>query len=160
MAAGGKSETFERRFMDSVGKPIEFEGGLVHAIYRRELEPGTLIEVEFERARERPAQGLELRVDEGLLRRRDAAERGRTLRLWAAEQRETRIEYSVKVPTRLHVWNVWLDERGEEPAVEAWRAWSGMRLEEDGDGVLLRCSGNPDAASFDDLVARLRFGSA
>jgi hypothetical protein len=160
VAASGESETFERRFMDSVGKPIEFEGELVHAIYRRELEPGTLIAVEFARARERPAQGLELRVDDGLLRRRESGERGRSLRLWASEQREARLEYSVKAPTRLHVWNVWLDERGEEPAAEAWRAWSGMRLEEEGDGVLLRCSGNPEAPSFDDLVVRLRFGSA
>ncbi len=158
MAAAEESETFERRFLDSVGKPIEFDGSLVHAIYRRELEPGTLIAVEFERARPEPAQGLELRVDEGLLRWHEGETRAREMRIWADEQRSARIEHVTRAPTRLHVWNVWRDERGKAPVVEAWRAWSGMRVEDEGDGVLLRCSGNADAASFDDLVARLRFG--
>lgn len=160
MAAREESETFERRFLDSVGKPIDFEGEPVHAIYRRELEPGTLIEVELVRARQQPEQGLELRIDDGLLRWREAEKRGRSFQLWAGELREASMELVTRAPTRLHVWNVWREGEADDAAVEAWKAWSGMRIEEVSGGVALRCSGNAEAADFGDLIVRLTFRGA
>jgi hypothetical protein len=63
------------------------------------------------------------------------------------------------------IWNIWLDThkgtRSYEPesydTVQAWWAWSGMRIEDSDDGVVLRCSGSYDGPNFDDLAVQIRF---
>lgn len=53
MMAGATGDTapvakrFDERWRETKGEPFEFEGQLVHQIYRRQIEPRTLIDVEI-----------------------------------------------------------------------------------------------------------------
>jgi len=160
------TKRFDERFRDAEGKPFEFEGHLVHQIYRREIEPGTLIDIEFHGSRGKPIQGLELKTKGARLAWDEHGVEGQSIRIWADKQPRATIRYVNRRKTvELAVWNIWLDERSgrhsREPerydVVQAWWAWSGMLIDEDAVGVRLSCSGNHDGPDFDDLTATLAF---
>ncbi len=157
---------FDERFRETDGKPLEFEGQLVHQIYRREIEPGTLIDVEFLGSRAKPSQGLELKTRGAFLAWDEHSVEGQSVRIWADKQNRATIRYvNPRKTVELAIWNVWLDERtGRHPheperydVVQAWWAWSGMLIDEDAGSVRLSCTGNCDGPDFNDLAATLTF---
>jgi len=146
--------------METRKDSIDFGGIRVHSIVRRQIDPGTSIEIEFLRARSSPLQGLELAVKNATLAWDEHGAEGSAIRLWADKQRQATIRYAnPRKSAELCIWNIWLDSSGNNEVVQAWWAWSGMRVDEDDDALLLRCSGNYDEANFRDLVARLTFSS-
>jgi hypothetical protein len=56
------TKRFDERWRETRGEPFEFDGQLVHRIYRRSIAPGTLIDVAFLGARAKPAQGVQIRA--------------------------------------------------------------------------------------------------
>jgi hypothetical protein len=153
---------FDERWIETAGAPFEFEGRLVHPIFRRTVEPGTEIDVEFIASRATPAQGLQLKTRGALLAWEEHQLEGESVRLWADKQRRATLRYvNPRKGAELTIWNIWLDERSDrqsqDPVVQAWWAWSGMVIEEAGPVVLLRCSGSYDGPDFDDLTVRIVF---
>lgn len=155
--------------METRGEPFEFEGEPVHSIVRRAIEPGASIDVEFLAARSVPAQGIQVGVERGAKLAWDAhALEGRSIRLWADKQPCATLRYvNPRKRTTVSIWNIWHDThkgtRGYEPEsydiVQAWWAWSGMRIKESEEGFVLRCSGSYDGPNFDDLAVRVRFNT-
>jgi hypothetical protein len=164
------TKRFDERWRETRSEPFEFEGQLVHAVYRRPIAPGTVIEVEFLSARLAPPQGIEVAVRKGAsLAWDEHGVEGRAIRLWADKQPRASLRYvNPRKATEVSIWNIWLETRrgtqSYEPAtydvVQAWWAWSGMRIDESDDGVVLRCSGSYDGPNFDDLAVRVRFVEA
>jgi hypothetical protein len=160
------TKRFDERWRETQGEPFEFEGRLVQQIYRRPIEPGTLIDVEFMGARARPAQGLQIKAKRASLAWDEHGLEGESIRLWADKQARATLRYATAgKASELAIWNIWLDERDgsgpHEPdryeIVQAWWAWSGMVIDDGADGVLLRCSGNSEGPNFADLSARITF---
>lgn len=152
--------------METRGEPFEFEGQLVHQLYRRSIEADTLIDIEFLGAREKPVQGLEIKAKGATLAWDEHGVEGESVRVWADKQPRATIRHATaRKPTEVAIWNIWLDERqgthSYEPdqyeIVQAWSAWSGMLLDDRGDAVVLRCTGNYDGPDFADLSARITF---
>jgi hypothetical protein len=109
-----------------------------------------------------PQRAVRVRRRAGPLRRAE----GRAIRLWAEKQPRASIRYvNSRKSSELSIWNIWRDTHrgtsGYEPEpyeiVQAWWAWSGMRIDESDEGVVLRCSGSYDGPNFDDLTVRVRF---
>jgi hypothetical protein len=155
------TERFQELFMETRKDSIDWGGLRICSVVRRELVPGTSIDVEFLKAHSEPPQGLELAVKIGTLAWDEHDAEGSAVRLWADKQQKTTIRYmNPRKSAQLSVWNIWLDTSGKDEIVQAWWAWSGMRVDEDEDTLLLRCSGNYKQANFRDLVARLTFRSS
>jgi hypothetical protein len=160
------TKRFDERWRETRGEPFEFDGQLVHQIYRRPIEPGTLIDVAFLAARAKPAQGLQIKARGATLAWDEHRLEGESVRLWADGQASATLRYvNARKTSEVAVWNIWLDERtgsgSYEPdryeTVQAWWAWSGMLIDDGADTVLLRCSGNRDAPDFADLSVRITF---
>jgi hypothetical protein len=158
---------FQELLADHRGGPFEFQGETVHGLYEREVAPGTCIDVEFLTSRQDPPQGLEVKARDARLAWDEHGVEGQAVRLWADKQREGTLRYvNPRKRANVRLWNIWLDRRkGTEPyqpdsweMVQAWWAWSGMLVQEQDNGAVeLRCSGNYDEPSFDDLVVRVTF---
>jgi hypothetical protein len=73
----------------------------------------------------------------------------------AQEDRGLDLEHLARDASGIHSY-----EPDSYEIVQPWWAWSGMRIEETDDGVLLRCSGNYDGPNFADLAVRIRFVEA
>ena len=158
------AKRFGERWRETRCEPFEFEGRLVHQLYRRSIEPGTLIHVEFLGARAKPAQGLQLKAKGATLGWDEHGLTGESVRLWADRQDRATLRYvNARKMSEVAIWNIWLDEHHgshSHEIVQAWWAWSGMLIDERGDSILLRCSGNNDGADFADLSARIVFRTA
>lgn len=160
------AKRFEERWLETLAETFEFEGQLVHQLYRRPIEPGTLIDVEFLGARAKPVQGLQIKTKGARLAWDEHGLEGQSVRLWADKQDRATIRYvNPRKTADVAIWNIWLDKhRGShsyEPdhyeTVQAWWAWSGMLIEETANAVMLRCSGSYDGPDFTDLSARITF---
>jgi len=160
------AERFDERWRETKGEPFEFEGQLTHQLYRRQIEPGTLIHIEFLGSRAQPPQGLELKTRGATLAWDEHRLEGQSVRLWADKQDRATIRYvNPRKTAELAIWNIWLDERHGSHAyepdhyeiVQAWWAWSAMRIEETADTLVLRCSGSYYGPDFTDLTARITF---
>jgi hypothetical protein len=118
--------------------------------WERTIGAGTLLEVSFERARDDPPQALVLEVDRGRLAWDEQGEEDRALRVWADRHGSVVLRLTGRFARAgLTVWHAYLDR--DEVDGEVVRAGDGMRVEEDGDGALLRCG--------DDLTARIAIRS-
>jgi hypothetical protein len=157
---------FDERWRETRGEPFEFEGKLVHQLYRRSIEPGTLIDIEFLGYRAQPAQGVQIKAKGATLAWDEHGLEGESVRLWADKQTHATIRYvNARKTAEIAIWNIWLEareaSRSYEPdryeIVQAWHAWSGMLVDDRADAVLLRCSGNHNAADFTDLSVRITF---
>jgi hypothetical protein len=160
------AKRFDERWRETNGEPFEFGGRLVHQIFRRTIEPGTLIDVEFIGSRDKPVQGLQLKTRGANLAWDEHGLEAQSVRLWAGKQQRATLRYvNPRKSAELAVWNIWLDEREGQHAyeadrqkiVQAWWAWSGMLIEDSGHALLLRCSGSHDGPDFNDLTARITF---
>jgi hypothetical protein len=161
------TKRFDERWMETRSEPFEHDGELVHSIYRRTIEPGTVIEVEFLGGRTDPPQGIEVAVTKGSTLAWDEHDvEGRAIRLWYDKQDRASVRYvNPRKSTDVSIWNIWVDTHkgthGYQPesydVVQAWWAWSGMRIDESQDGVVLRCSGSYDGPNFEDLLVRVSF---
>jgi hypothetical protein len=157
---------FDEWWIETNGRPFEFEGQLVHQVYRRLIEPGTLIDVEFLGSRPKPVQGLQMKTKGAKLAWDEHGLEGESVRLWADKQSRATIRcVNPNKTAELAIWNIWIDERtgrhSYEPdryeIVQAWTAWSGMLIREDAPAITLRCSGSYDGPDFTDLAAKLIF---
>jgi hypothetical protein len=162
------AKRFDERWRETRGQPFEFDGRLVHQLYRRSIEPGTVIGVEFLGSRVKPAQGLQIKAKGATLAWDEHDLEGQSVRLWADKQDRATIRYvNARKTAELAIWNIWLVERdgsrSYEPdqyeIVQAWWAWSGMLIDDGADAVVLRCSGNEDGPDFTDLNVRITFRS-
>jgi hypothetical protein len=168
-------ERFQEIWARQQGQPFEFEGELVHPILRRTVEPDTAIEITVLHARETPVQGLVVSTKGRSRLAWDEHDiEGRSVRLWADKQQTATLRTTkARDSTEISVWNVWLDRQTHAPGnavgkanqdfevIQAWWAWSGMRIHEHEDGTVeLRCSGSYDGPDFDDLVARIAFSAS
>ena len=157
---------FDERWRATGGEPFEFDGQLVHQLYRRSIEPGTSIDVVFLGSRTEPAQGIQVKAKGATLAWDEHDLEGESMRLWADGQDRATIRYvNARKSAEIAIWNIWLEVRegshSYEPdryeIVQAWHAWSGMLVDDRADAVFLRCSGNHDGPDFTDLSVRITF---
>lgn len=82
---------------------------------------------------------------------------GESIRLWAGRQERATLRYvNPRKPAELAIWNIWIDDtvvsRSADPErsgiVQAWWAWSGMRIDEREDAVLWTSPGFVDIWIF------------
>lgn len=122
--------------------------------WTRTILSGSLLEVSFERAETDPPQALVLEVDKGRLAWDEQGEEGRSLRLWADRHPTVVLRPTGRFArATLTVTHVWLDS--DELDGDVVRPGGAMAIEEQPDGVLLRCRGTRPGATFDDLVVRI-----
>lgn len=155
------TKRFDELWVEREGEPFEFDGQLVYPGYDREIGPGTLIDVEFLSSRSQPPEGLSFYARGAKLAWDEHGLEGQGIRLWADKQPRATLRYvNPRKTAELTVVNVWFDKLVQStpsPTVLRGWAWSGMRIEETPDSVLLRCSGSYEGPNFTDLTARLTF---
>lgn len=145
--------TFAEQFAQSQGMPIEYEGGLVHAILRREARSGSRVRLRWISAIDSPMQGISISVKGGTLK--VAGTKAKDLVLWRdSAPDDVEIECSGRNIREILVWNCWRDDRG---VTHAWIGNAGMHLDEtDVNRVRVRCN-SQTAVTFEDLVFDLIF---
>jgi len=144
----------EELFRETHGKPVTYEGRLVHTIaYRHAPAPGRFI-VRFIKAVADPIQALAIHIDPGTLLIADTESPKMILRRdTSPDVVEVRYRPSNE-ESRLLFFNEWINENG---GVDAWLTHAGMLVEEAGNKMTLRCSHGWYEASFDDLVVEIEF---
>jgi hypothetical protein len=153
------AETLARRFADAQRQTVMWEGLPVYALYELPILAETF-SVEFVSAKSHPVQGVRLKVRGGMLRVNEML--ADDVLLWrdsAPDLVSIRVQRRGRGTPTLRVWNIW---RGGLDVVQAWLGNSGMRVEIGAENSLiqLRCSDGVGQVTFDDLVVRLKLGSA
>jgi hypothetical protein len=146
------------RLTQANGQPVEVDGVLVNAIYRRRITSSHVMRVHRSRAKPFPVQGLRVRVDGGIV-----TVRGRVLNevvLWADTAPED-VEVVCEIDRgraagEVRVWNCWREADG---TMQAWLGDAGMIVEESNMEVRLRCSDGTSPFSPADLDVTLSFES-
>lgn len=143
-------------FADSGGEPIFFDGRTVHIVYKRPIQPGDHIQVDFLSSRPDRVQGINLRTKGGLLEA--GGVRSSAISLWLDTAPPSSDVQCIKPPRDglLMVSNQWRRPDGVE---DEWTNNAGMVIEDHNTPVVLRCSDGVGSPNFDDLVVALRFGS-
>ena len=143
------------RFAESKGRPLEVDGVLVHAIYRRVVTPGELVRIRRVHAVSSPTQGLRLSLKKGL-----AEIDGQKLKdvVFWADTAPSHVEvvcHTGKASSaELCVWNCWKKDDG---VMHAWLCDAGMVIEEEGPRVSIHCGDGTHPFAPRDLEIELMF---
>jgi hypothetical protein len=131
---------------------VDWEGAPLYGLYEFESAPKEMC-VEFLKAKTSPVQGLKLSIDDGLLEIEGVE--AQTMLLWYDTA-------PLKVPVRiiakpnekpiLKMWNVW---RAGRDVTQAWLGNAGMRIDQHGNQISLRCSDGEGPVDFGNLNARV-----
>ncbi len=147
-------ELLQDLFDESDGKPVFYDGRLVHAIvYRMVTKPGRFI-VRFRSAVRHPIQALNLDIEPGTFLIEGGVASKTILRLDTCpdvvEVRYRPFDWE----SRITIYNAWIDESGR---VDAWVMHAGMLVEETENKMILHCSDGRGEPAFDDLVVEIDF---
>lgn len=147
-------KTLADLFMASRGKPVVYEGRLVHAaVFRHVVKQGRFI-VRFVKAVPKPVQALGLHIDPGKLFIEDDESPKMILRLDTAPD-VVEVRYRAgRNGSRISIFNEWINEQG---GIDAWLVHAGMIVEETGNRISLRCSDGRGEPTFDDLIVEIEF---
>jgi hypothetical protein len=134
------------------GKPVQYQGLIVHGIVRQEIAKPAVVIVRRLQASESPVQGLRIKLDNGDIE--VAGQRLRDVVLWANTAPDE-VELSC-VPkgqsATLKFWNVWRDENS---TMQAWIGHAGILVERQDSRLLFRCSDGYAPVNFGDLVVEV-----
>lgn len=148
----GVATTLGEQFVRSRGKPIEYKGQTVHAIYELAISRGQRLTIWFRSVRPQPRQGLRLVINKGTLDIN--GEQLKDVVLWTDTAPEI-VEVHALPPRSggtLKIWNTWIGSLG---SMDAWTGNSGMLVEPTTDGVVLRCSAGIGEPDFSELVVEI-----
>jgi hypothetical protein len=144
-------------FVASRGKPIDFEGQLLHSALHLALAPSSRIHILFESSATRPVQGLSISAERPKHRLGIAGMSARHFVLWRdTAPRHVEVELPrARQPVLIAIHNVWRDEKYGTTMYGTNAA--AMRVTEERVGKwLLECSdGWGTDAHFGDLVVRV-----
>ena len=144
--------------------PFEWNDLTVEISYTRDVAPGTVITVSFKSFRAHPPQGLTIFGRDGgkvTVDGRPDVDPARKVRLWSDDREEVTVRYwNPRKGVTLVFVNCFLVQAEGKESAEWWMPYRAMVVQEHGDIVLLRCSGNLDAPNFDDMVVELTFQEA
>jgi hypothetical protein len=145
--------SFAEQFAKSRGRPIDCEGRLVHAIYRRQAKTGLSFRLRWISGIENPRQGVSISAKGGVLRVKNTE--AKDIVLWRdTAPDEVLVTCVGRGLQELLVWNCWRDDRG---AIQAWINNSGMLLDDTGgETITIRCNSR-SLVTFEDLVFELVF---
>ncbi len=127
-------------------------GGPLFSLYELPTDASHLV-VRFVSARPDPPQGVRLKIRGGDLEVEGT--RGRDLVFWedsAPEEVRVSIVWKPRAARSLRIWNIW---RGGCEVIQAWLGNAGMRVDDDGRRLLLRCSDGRGEPNFGDLVVEV-----
>jgi hypothetical protein len=144
------------RFVQSRGRPIRIGDLEVHMIYERRVASGDSIRVRRIGAISSPVQALRLKVEKGKLLIHGQALRDVVLWSDTAPEEAILVAEVPKGGTTLKIWNAWRDANG---TMQAWIGDAGMLIQEESNGVQLRCSDGIGGICFDDLVVEVEIGA-
>jgi hypothetical protein len=131
---------------------VEWEGAPLHGLYQFDDSPEEM-QIEFLKAESSPVQGLSLGIEGGVLSVNGIE--AEDMVLW---HDTAPITVSVRVIAKpnekpiLKMWNVW---RAGRDVTQAWLGNAGMRIEETGNQLLLRCSDGEGPIDFSNLEVRV-----
>lgn len=136
------------------GKPITYEGLLVHGIVRRQIADRITVCVRRLNAVSSPVQGLRVKLDGGEMVVN--TQRLKDVVLWAdSAPHEVHLVCLPKGKSAtLKIWNVWRDGNG---VMQAWIGNAGMLVEERHAGLRLACSDGYGPVDFQNLLAEVEF---
>ncbi len=147
-------KTLQERFDESNGKPVLYDGRLVHAVvYRNVTKPGRFI-VRFKGAIESPVQALALDIKQGTLVIAGEESARMILRLDTSPDVVEVLYQPPPEGSRIVIYNEWIDEDGR---IDAWLMHAGMLVEETENKMILRCSDGRGEPTFDDLIVEIDF---
>ena len=164
-----KNPSLMTRFVESGFKPVEFDGELVHPMYRADLREGNVVRVTWISAGSPRVQGLALRLRKPGVT--GAKGRGGLLRVEASEA-PTIYLWMDTAPPVVDATCVRLAVGGEFQVTNRWRLPDGSEDEglnnfgikverESDDSAVLHCSDGYGAEpSFTDLVVRIEVVSS
>lgn len=143
-----------RMFRESKGKPVAYNGRLVHAaVFRNVTKPGRFI-VRFRSAIRNPVQALNLDIEPGTFLIEGGVSSKMILRLDTSPD-VVEVHYRPSDwESRIAIYNAWIDESGR---VDAWMMHAGMLVEETENKMILRCSDGRGEPTFDDLIVEIDF---
>jgi hypothetical protein len=147
-------KTLADLFIATRGKPIIYEGRVVHgAAFRHMAKAGRFI-VRFVKAIPKPVQALRIDIDPGRLVIAGEESRKMILRLDTCPD-VVEVRYRLLgLGSTITFYNAWIDEKG---VIDAWLMNAGMLVEETGNRMLLRCSDGRGEPTFDDLIVEIEF---
>ncbi len=144
------------RLQAARGKPVEWDGRLVHMFHDVTLQDGDTLRVELQRVTPARPQALRLKSSQGSVE--VSGQVYSDLVLWS-DTAPTVIVATARAAgsgasMQLRMWNAWRDPAG---TMQAWIGNSGLLVEgEIGEGLNLNCSDGFDEPDFDDLVVTVR----
>lgn len=133
---------------------VEWQGEPLYGLY--EMEVSDALEVKFLSSISKPVQGLNLTTDGGVLE--IAGVEADDMLLWCDTAPPT---VPVKIKPRdngkviLKIWNVWRGKVGGHDVTQAWLGNAGMRIEQSGKQISLRCSDGEGPVDFGNLIAQV-----
>lgn len=144
-------------FADAQAPHLMWDGELAYAIYEVIPAPES-VNVEFLNAIDTPAQGLTLKITEGLLEVNGIE--GKEILLWsdkAPDKISVRVKRKPGANPTLKLWNIWRGSIGNVDVTQAWLGNAGMRIAsiENGRQLLLRCSDGEGPVDFDNMKVRV-----
>jgi hypothetical protein len=131
---------------------VEWAGAPLYGLYQFDNVPEEIF-IEFLKAKPSPIQGLKLSVDDGVLEIEGVE--AQTMLLWhdtAPPKVPVKIISAEGKTPVLKMWNVW---RAGRDVTQAWLGNAGMRIEETGNQLLLRCSDGEGPIDFSNLEVRV-----
>lgn len=148
------TKPISKLFEEAKATCVDWEGEPLHGLYEMPA-PKSLI-VELLRSKSTPVQGLTLKAYGGVLLVNDVE--APEIVIWADTAPE-RANVSFKPwegrKAKLKIWNVWRGKVGGVDVTQAWLGNAGMRIEQVGSQISLRCSDGEGPVDFDDLAARV-----
>lgn len=140
------------QFAKSQGKPVEVDGRLVQPIYRRSVAPHERIRLTLIGFRQKPVQGVRLKLQSGKIQVDGGAEPLADVVIWTdTAPRIVVLQCITNRHTEMRIWNCWRDEYN---VMQAWIGNAAMQVVEEGNAVRLRCNSG-GALTFEDLVLQV-----
>lgn len=144
---------FEQLFLQSQGKPIQYNGGTLYIADRIPMQPTTIFRICIEKADSKYRQGISLSLRPKGVLEIDGEKSKTGFHVWQdTAPSEFLVEMHGKIPRELLVFNIW--EVGEN-SVHSGHNGAAMKIEELPNGKRYYCNdGEPDD-DFNDLVFRI-----
>ena len=133
---------------------LDWEGEPAYAIYEMSAPDG--LEIEFLSSIDVPVQGLALKAYGGVLEIEGVA--AREMLLWcdtAPPKVPIKVQPEPGKKAILKIWNVWRGRVGGADVTQAWLGNAGMRIEQRGNQISLRCSDGEGPVDFGNLKTRI-----
>lgn len=140
---------FEKLFLESKGKPIEYKGNTLYLIDSIVLKNNELIEVVIESTNSKWRQGIALGLDNGQFIT-NGNKIGKKIGVWQdTAPTKCIIEMTLKGKDRLKIYNIWDTGDG---VIHSWHNGAAMKIEEISGGKRYLCNDGYADEDFDDVI--------